>query len=120
MDIVLASSWRNDAFVRFVRGGGGHDLADSERSSASRFVWRKDRFEIVVERDGENWHVSSTSSGRLFGPREVLYDARHKQAKHAAWDVMACVIRASRDEDEGVTAGRDAAKWMVGQHASRY
>jgi hypothetical protein len=118
MDIVLASSWRNDGISRFVRGGGGHGVNDSHRDAASRYVWRKERYEIVVERDGESWHVSSTSSGRLFGPREVLYEARHRQAKHAAWDVMACVIRASRNEDEGVNAGRDAAKWMVGQRAS--
>jgi hypothetical protein len=118
MDIVLASSWRNDGIARFVRGGGGHGVNEPNRETTSRYVWRKDRFEIVVERDGESWHVSSTSSGRLFGPREVLYEARHRQAKHAAWDVMACVIRASRNEDEGVNAGRDAAKWMIGQRVS--
>ena len=118
MDIVLASTWRNDGFSRFVRGGGGHGLADNHRNPASRYVWRKDRFEVTVERDGDSWHVSSTSSGRLFGPREILYEARHKQAKHAAWDVMACVIRASHNEDEGVNAGREAAKWMVGQRVA--
>lgn len=118
MDIVLATTWRNDGFSRFVRGGGGHGVIDSNRDVTSRFVWSKDRIEIVVRRDGELWHVSSTSSGRLFGPRELLYEARHKQAKHAAWDVMACVIRASSNEEEGVTAGRNAAKWMVGQRLS--
>jgi hypothetical protein len=119
MDIVLASTWRSDGFSRFVRGGGGHGLTDLDKNHGTRYVWRKDRFEIVVEREGESWYVSSTSSGRLFGPREVLYEARHRQAKHAAWDVMACVIRASRDEDEGVSAGRDAAKWMIGQHTAQ-
>jgi hypothetical protein len=113
MDILLASTWRRDTFSRFARGGGGQGLTDSDREPNPQYVWRQGRIEVAVERQGEMWRVSSTSSGRLFGPREVLYEARHKQAKHAAWDVMACVIRASGSEDEGVNAGREAARWMV-------
>jgi hypothetical protein len=88
-------------------------VADSGGDVGGQYVWRRGRIEVALTREGDVWHVTSTSSGRLFGPREVLYDARHKQAKHAAWDVMACVIRASRDEDEGVNIGREAARWMT-------
>jgi hypothetical protein len=111
MDILLASTWRLDGVSRFVRGGGS-PLADSDQVSALQYMWRQGRIEVVVERDGESWKVVSTTTGRLFGPRQVLYEATHKYAKHAAWDVMACVIRASRNEDEGVNAGREAARWM--------
>lgn len=88
-------------------------MADSERNQAAQFVWRQGRADVTVERDGESWKVVSTTTGRLFGPRTVLYEARHKFARNAAWDVMACVIRASQNEDEGVSAGRQAARWMV-------
>ena len=111
MDIVLASTWRLDGLSRFSRGGGAV-LADSERVTGLQYLWRQGRFEVVVERQGDGWKVVSTTIGRLFGPRQVLYEASHKAAKHAAWDVMACVIRASRNEDEGVNAGREAARWM--------
>ena len=109
MDILLASTWRFDGFNRLARGGGPV-LADSERVTALQYLWRQGRVEVVVERQGEGWKVVSTTIGRLFGPRQVLYEANHKFAKHAAWDVMACVIRASRNEDEGVNAGREAAR----------
>ena len=87
-------------------------MADSMRSEPEKYTWRQGKFEISVSRDGDQWRVQSTSSGRLFGPRQVLYDARHRMAKHAAWDVMACVIRTTSDEDEGVRVGRSAARWM--------
>ena len=112
MDILLASTWRLDGLGRFASGGGAV-LADSERVTAVQYVWRQGRVEVVVERQGDGWKVVSTTVGRLFGPRQVLYEATHKYAKHAAWDVMACVIRASKNEDEGVSAGREAARWML-------
>lgn len=113
MDILLGSTWRFDGVNVFARGGGGRGVTDSDRDSTAQYVWRSGRIEVVVRRDGDTWRVCSTSTGRLFGPREVLYEARHKQAKHAAWDFMACVIRASKDEDAGVNAAREAARWMV-------
>ena len=88
-------------------------MAEQPTHGGSAFIWRGGRVEVVVEREPDGWRVVSSSAGRLFGPREKLYEARHKLARHAAWDVMACVIRATRDEDAGVAAGRDAARWMV-------
>lgn len=93
-------------------------MTDSDREVHPQYIWRQGRIEVVAEREGDSWLVRSTSTGRLFGPRELLYEGRHKQVKHAAWDVMACVIRASRDEDEGVNAGREAARWMLALHVS--
>lgn len=81
---------------------GGHDA----------FVWRHGRAEVTLARTGESWHVVYTAAGRLLGPRQIVYSASHRQATHAAWDVMARVIRASRDEEEGLRAGRSAAQWM--------
>jgi hypothetical protein len=92
---------------------GGTVVTEHVNPPAQAYVWRSGRVEVVVELDGEGWRVVSSSAGRLFGPREKLYEARHKLARHAAWDVMACVIRATRNEDEGVAAGRAAARWMV-------
>jgi hypothetical protein len=118
MDIILASTWRFEGLSVFARGGGGQGLTDSDRDEAAQYAWRDGRIEVIVRRDGDFWRVRSTSAGRLFGPREVLYEARHKQAKHAAWDVMACVIRASQNEDAGVNAGREAARWMLAHRVS--
>lgn len=112
LDILLASTFRLDGLNRFTRGGG-LGLADSDCGGATQYIWRQGRHDVVVERDGDSWKVLSTTTSRLFGPRHVLYEARHKFARNAAWDVMACVIRASRNEDEGVNAGREAARWMV-------
>jgi hypothetical protein len=113
MDILLASTWRLENLARFARGGGGPAVAESERLPEPQYVWRHGRAEVTVERRGEHWRVRSSTSGRLFGPRLTVYEAQHKIAKHAAWDVMACVIRASQSEDEGVSAGREAARWMI-------
>lgn len=76
------------------------------------FVWRHGRSEVSVRRQGESWTVAYTAVGRLLGPRQVLYEKNHQRATHAAWDVMARVIRVSRDESEGMRAAQDAARWM--------
>lgn len=63
-------------------------------------------------RAGDCWTVVYSSVGRLLGPRQVLYEASHRDPIYAAWDVMARVIRACRDEEEGLRAGRSAAQWL--------
>lgn len=87
-------------------------MAELNGNLGPQYVWRYGRIEVVVQRDGDQWHVVSTSTGKLFGPKQVLHEARHKQMRHAAWDVMACAIRATSDEDQGVAAGKAAARWM--------
>lgn len=76
------------------------------------FVWRKGRAEVIVAREGAGWLVLYISAGRLLGPPQILHEGRHRQPNHAAWDVMARVIRASRDEEEGMRVARDATRWM--------
>ena len=93
MDILLASTWRLDGLTKRARGGGVTAVAESQRPEP-QYVWRHSRIEITVDRQGDQWRVISSTSGRLFGPRQTLYVALHRQAKHAAWDVMACAIRA--------------------------
>ncbi len=76
------------------------------------FVWRGGRAEVTLTQSEDHWTVVYTSAGRLLGPRQVLYQGRHRDATHAAWDVMARVSLASRNEDEGFRAGQLAAKWI--------
>jgi hypothetical protein len=76
------------------------------------FVWRSGRAEITLSQTDDSWTVEYTSPGRLLGPRQVLYQGRHRDATYAAWDVMARVVLASRDEDEGLRAGQSAAQWI--------
>lgn len=76
------------------------------------YVWRQGRSEIVLMRSGDKWYIQYTVASRLFGPRQNIYEARHQSARNAAWDFMARVIRACRDEDEAVRASKEAARWM--------
>ena len=78
------------------------------------FIWRYGRAEVKLQRVDGAWSVVYSSIGRLLGPRQTLYSAQHRGAKLAAWDVMARVVRASRDEDEGLRVARSAAQWMRG------
>ena len=84
----------------------------ADRSASDAYVWRQGRAEIVLRRAGENWHIQYSVTGRLLGPRQAIYEARHQNARLAAWDFMARVVRACRDEEEAVRASRAAARWM--------
>ena len=74
-------------------------------------------YDRMAEIDGERL-VSRQALVEAVLPRAAKVDgvheheARHRIAKHAAWDMMARVINASRDEQEGVEAATMAAKWM--------
>lgn len=80
--------------------------------ATTEFIWRRGRDLITLTRAGESWQVSYLTSGRLMGPRQTVYQASHRTAKFAAWDVMARVINASHDEDEGLQVALRAAQWM--------
>lgn len=112
VDILLGSSWRFDGMHSAARSGGGRAMTGEHLDNPDRFVWRSGRSEVVVARDGEAFTVLYSTIGRLFGPRQVLYEQIHRVPKLAAWDVMARVIRASEDEEEGIRVARDAARWM--------
>jgi hypothetical protein len=84
----------------------------TERTNSNVFVWRHGRDEVRLSYEADSWNVIYLAVGKLLGPTQVMYEARHRRATHAAWDVMARVIRASRDESEGVRVAQMAARWM--------
>jgi len=83
-----------------------------DREQADTFVWKQGKDLITVSKAGESWHVSCLTQGRLMGPRLTIYEATHRQAKFAAWDVMSKVIWVSKDEEQGVQVALRAAHWM--------
>ncbi len=115
-DLLVKWAWRGAEDVPIqIRQDGGGGLVGSfsgGKADVESFVWRQGRAEVTLQRDGKDWSVVYTSVGRLLGPRQVIYAQKHRRATHAAWDVMARVIRASRDEEEGLRVARSAAQWM--------
>lgn len=83
--------------------------------SGDAFVWRQGRAEVTLAPAGDGWTVVYRSTTRLLGPRQTLYEKRHRDPTYAAWDVMARVVLASHNEDEGLRAGRSAAQWIKGR-----
>src|SRR5213083_2574159 len=90
----------------------GIRLDENASNEKDIFVWRQGGSEVVLARESDGWSVIFASKGKLAGPRHVIYEAKHKEAKHAAWDVMARVVRASSDEEQGLQVARSAARWM--------
>ncbi len=89
-----------------------------EREQANTFVWKQGKDLVTLSKAGESWQVSCLTQGRLMGPRLKVYEAVHRQAKFAAWDVMAKVISVTHDEEEGVEVAVRAAQWMRRSDAS--
>jgi hypothetical protein len=83
----------------------GHERSDT-------FVWKHGKAQVRLARAGDSWQVSFLTQGRLLGPSQTMYEAIHRQAKFAAWDVMAKVISISHDEEIGVAVAVEAAQWM--------
>ena len=117
MDRVITPPWRG--VVSFNLGWLGVAMASKgSGNERSDFSWRRGKDLVIVSRVGGSWQVACLTQGRLLGPRTCIYQGLHKQAKYAAWDVMAKVINASHDEEEGIQAARDAAQWMKREEAS--
>ena len=89
----------------------------SRRTPEDEFVSKHGRYQIRLFQDGGKWVVEYTSTGRLFGPREVIYSGRHSELRHAAWDVMCRVIRATDNEQTGIEVGRLAMGWLQNRQA---
>ncbi|MFL5760834.1 MAG: hypothetical protein ACJ789_14005 [Thermomicrobiales bacterium] len=87
-------------------------MDENASTRGDTFVWRQGSSEVVLSRESDGWSVIFASTGKLAGPRHVIYEAKHKEAKYAAWDVMARVVRASSDEEQGLRVARSAARWM--------
>ena len=81
-------------------------------TTGEAFVWKSGHAEVSLSFAGDSWTVVYQSAGRLMGPPQVIHKARHIDPTHAAWDFMARVQLASRNEDEGVRAARSAARWI--------
>ena len=84
----------------------------NDREHTDTFIWKQGKDLITVSKAGDSWQVSCLTQGRLMGPRLTVYEATHRQAKFAAWDVMAKVISVSNDEEEGVEVAVRVAQWM--------
>jgi hypothetical protein len=112
LDIALNRSGRSRRIGGWLQALRGMLMAEHTAEEKDAFVWRRGRDVVRLKREGDGWLVSYQTVGRLLGPQRSVYEARHRIAKHAAWDMMARVINASRDEQEGVEAATMAAKWM--------
>lgn len=81
-------------------------------TTGDAFVWRSDRAEVRLSQESDGWIVEYSTVGRLLGPPQVLHHARHRDPKHAAWDLMSRVCAASKDDEVGMRAALSAARWI--------
>ena len=112
MDVVISSGWRSSSSTISIETIDANISRAHTKSQGDFFISKHGRFEVTLSQVEDGWLVEYTSSGRLFGPRELIYSERHTVARHAAWDVMCRVIRATNNEQEGITAMRAAARWL--------
>ncbi len=87
-------------------------MASEHMETEKDFIWRQGRAVVALSWESGTWQVSYLVTSRLLGPRQVLYQGTHKDPKLAAWDVMARVIVATHNEEEGVEVARNAVRWM--------
>lgn len=114
----LATTWRGLFRLPQVRFRG-LVMTSEALSDLHQFIWKQGRDVVVLIKEEDAWKVSYSTDSKLLGPRRLVYQASHRVAKHAAWDVMARVISASHNEDEGLRAAKQAAQWMRRLEASR-
>lgn len=111
IDLVLSQTWRGFARINF-RWLGVAMQSPQLWEQDEHFSWKQGKYVVLVRRTGSSWQVRCLTQGRLLGPRTCVYEATHRLAKYAAWDVMARVISASHDEEVGIEAAVQAAQWM--------
>lgn len=87
-------------------------MIPDELSSGQAFTWSFERLQLTVSLDGDAWSVVCLSESPLRGPRAIVYESKHRQATHAAWDVLSRVSKATHDDEEGVRVALQAAQWM--------
>ena len=95
-----------------IRERGGERAVAGVRMNQDEFVWTGERVNLTLTQEGDSWSVVCRTQSPLFGPTVITYEARHRLPKHAAWDVLARVSRATNDDEEGVRVGQQAARWM--------
>ena len=74
--------------------------------------WRNSTSTLSLDVKGESPNAVSTKRGLDVFSRKIDYRECHLVARHAAWDIMARVIHAADDEQEGIQAGRQAMAWL--------
>lgn len=87
-------------------------MASDHVETEQDFIWRQGRAVVALTWESGVWQVSYLVTSRLLGPRQMLYQGIHKDPKLAAWDVMARVIVASHNENEGIEVAKHAVNWM--------
>jgi hypothetical protein len=112
MDVVISSGWRSGIENIAIEQLSEPVSQPTMTAQGDTFVSKHGRYQVTITQEADGWLVEYTSTGRLFGPRELIYSARHTVARHAAWDVMCRVIRATNSEQEGIAAARRAARWL--------
>lgn len=117
-NVSFAATWRT-LFDLPRRRFRGLVMTGEALSDLHQFIWKQGRNVVVLIKEEDAWKVSYSTDSKLLGPRRTVYQASHRVAKHAAWDVMARVINASHSEDEGLRAAKQAAQWMRQFESSR-
>ena len=108
---VFPSTWRGLLHVDWWWFTMAMFPADN-RDQDEAFIWKQGKAMVTLTKAGESWQVAFLTQGRLLGPRMKVYEAVHRQAKFAAWDVMARVISVTHDEEVGLDVAVRAAQWM--------
>jgi hypothetical protein len=85
---------------------------DYVHTAEDAFIWRSGGAEVKLSQASDGWIVEYSTVGRLLGPPQVLHQARHRDAKYAAWDLMSRVQVAARDDAVGMRVGLSAVKWI--------
>lgn len=87
-------------------------MSELPDNRADRFVWRFGETEVTVTWEPPTWVVRLYATSRLAGPNALVSRRDYQQATHAAFAVMTHVSRVTYSDDEGVSQGRRAARWM--------
>jgi hypothetical protein len=95
--------------------GAAVGVGDEAITANDTFSWTSGGAEVKLSRASDGWIVVYSVRGRLLGPSQVIYQGRHKDATHAAWDVMSRVKVHSRDDEKGLYVGKSAAQWIKRQ-----
>ena len=108
----LNSNEKDLAPVTCRKGRSLTDMTTHHEETDEDFIWRHGTSIVALSHEAGRWRVSYLVTSRLLGPRQVIYEGMHKEARMAAWDVMARVAKASHSEDEGVKTAKYAVQWM--------
>ncbi|MGH2548312.1 MAG: hypothetical protein ACRDHN_02930 [Thermomicrobiales bacterium] len=91
-------------------------MPERPSDASDRFIWRFGDTEVSVTWESPSWVVRLYAHSRLGGPNALVSKRDFQQPTHAAFAIMTHVQRITLSEDEGVSQGRSAARWMR-QHA---